>query len=658
MAQPTNFYRINAPAGSGKTYYISQTINDIIEKSPLANVLCITYTNRAAEVMKERIISPNVSISTIHAFLNSFLKPFFENEKVINYYIEIYKFQIEEELTKTENVERYKERLNIDTDLTVDNITSNIKKLYYNERQYSFLLDGGLSHDDLLDFSFKLIEKFSKIGFKLREMYQYVFIDEVQDTSAEILKFFCNSAKESQTQVYFLGDKMQEIYNKYDGSFENEFETFDNSISKQFNKNYRSSKEIVDLLNKLYKSKNYISQGSNKGIVGYKPKILLTSNIEQFLDDHREEYGEFYKLRTVNIKRFENINNTGKSAGKIYKDYQEIYPNYSRTSVMDVLGNNSFQDNPDELMCFLNLLFKIKHDYSNKNYGEVIRTIKSVRKTISNSKAITVFEEGLLAINFHKDKLKLKRKIDYLVEILESEKLLGIVIEELFNHKIINKGFYDYIFLYQRNGEFLYTDLFCNSVELFKLIDDYNRNPRVSTQHGVKGEGHPQILFVSEDSPNPGIKIYNFFNLFTQFLTEGSDFNLDNFQSFYYNFNHDILELEKLLDKKISAIKADDRDSYFDIFQNIYEKYLDNDYFKFICLENNTLTFQSNTTVKNMKNIFSSNLVRSTLTAYKLFYVGCSRAEDELVVLIDKNKINDVSRFTTIFESIGFQIVN
>ncbi|HFI0355464.1 TPA: ATP-dependent helicase, partial [Streptococcus suis] len=84
----------------------------------------------------------------------------------------------------------------------------------------------------------------------------------------------------------------------------------------------------------------------------------------------------------------------------------------------------------------------------------------------------------------------------------------------------------------------------------------------------------------------------------------------------------------------------------------------DNDYFKFICLENNTLTFQSNTTVKNMKNIFSSNLVRSTLTAYKLFYVGCSRAEDELVVLIDKNKINDVSRFTTIFESIGFQIVN
>ncbi|HEM4060987.1 TPA: AAA family ATPase, partial [Streptococcus suis] len=113
MAQPTNFYRINAPAGSGKTYYISQTINDIIEKSPLANVLCITYTNRAAEVMKERIISPNVSISTIHAFLNSFLKPFFENEKVINYYIEIYKFQIEEELTKTENVERYKERLNI-----------------------------------------------------------------------------------------------------------------------------------------------------------------------------------------------------------------------------------------------------------------------------------------------------------------------------------------------------------------------------------------------------------------------------------------------------------------------------------------------------------------------------------------------------------------
>ena len=84
--QQNNFYKINAPAGSGKTYFISRTINDILNNEPFVKILCITYTNRASEVMKDRIISPNVEISTIHSFLNDFLKPFFSNDKIINFY--------------------------------------------------------------------------------------------------------------------------------------------------------------------------------------------------------------------------------------------------------------------------------------------------------------------------------------------------------------------------------------------------------------------------------------------------------------------------------------------------------------------------------------------------------------------------------------------
>ncbi|MGT2802752.1 UvrD-helicase domain-containing protein [Streptococcus henryi] len=656
MAEQTNFYRINAPAGSGKTHYISRTINKIIEESPFASILCITYTNRAAEVMKERIISPNISISTIHAFLNNFLEPFFKNKKVVTFYIEFFKQKIEEDLEKTKIVERYKERFNIATDISLETVSNNLDSLYYNERQYSFPLDGGLSHDDLLDFSFKLVEKFPKIGFKLREMYQYIFIDEVQDTSAEILKFFYNSTKNSKTKVYFLGDKMQEIYNKYDGSFEVEFNSFDNSISAQFNRNYRSSKEIVDLLNGLYLSSSRINQDSHKGVVGNFPKIILTNDIEKFLVDNSKKYEDFYKLRTVNIKRFENINNTEKSAGKIYKNYQKLYPNNSRISVMDVLGNNNFEENPDELMSFLSLLFKIKHDYSNKNYGDVIRVVKGVRKKIHYGKTISVFEEGLLKINYHTDKVKLKDKMDYLVEVLESEERLGVVIQKLVENKIINNVFYNFIFLYERNGEFLYTDLFCDSVELFKLIDDYNRNPMVSTQHGVKGEGHKKILFVAEDSSNPGIKIYDFFNLFTNFSTQGLNFNLDNFQTFYYDLNRNILSLEQKIGKKIEKITSNDKEEFFRDFQYIYNKYFNNDYYKYICLKNNTLNFQTNTTVKNIKIIFNKNLVKSILTAYKLFYVGCSRSEEELVVLVDENQIDNLNQFKIVFQNIGFQV--
>ena len=230
------------------------------------------------------------------------------------------------------------------------------------------------------------------------------------------------------------------------------------------------------------------------------------------------------------------------------------------------------------------------------------------------------------------------------------------VLQELVNERIISSDFYKFISSYERDGSFLYTDLFSLSIELFKLIDEYNRNPMVSTQHGVKGEGHKKILFVAEDSSNPGIKIYKFLNLFTSFYTQNVVFDFDSFQQFYYDFNRDILSIEEKLGKKISEIKAKDREQYFDDFQDIYNKYLDNEYFKFICLNQNTLQLQEKTRLSDMKFIFNNNTVRSTLTAYKLFYVGCSRAEEELVVLINANQIDNMEEFKNYFKQIGFQI--
>lgn len=653
--QQNNFYKINAPAGSGKTYFISKTINDILNNEPFVKILCITYTNRASQVMQERIVSPNVEISTIHSFLNKFLKPLFRNEKVIDYYLEIYKEEIETTLKEETKLNRYKERFQVEGEVSEETIKSNLYEIYYNERQYSSVLNGGLSHDDLLNFSFKLIDRFPKIGFKLREMYDYIFIDEVQDTNADILRFFYNSAKDSSTNVYFLGDKMQEIYNKYDGSFETEFREFDGNLSKNFTTNYRSSEEIVDLLNNLYQSTSRVKQVAYKGKKGQFPQLVFTDNIEKYLFDNREAYEEFYKLRTINKKRFQNINNSGKSAEEIYKIYQKIYPNNGRVSVMDVLTNSNYNENPDVLMSFLSLLFQVLSEYHNKNYGEMIRLLKNSKNNLSFGKSIPVFDSNILKIDFHQDKVKLKEKMDFFVKLLESKKLLGIVIQELVANKVISDDFYKFIFLYEKNGDFLYTDLFCSSIKLFKLIDEYNRTPMVSTQHGVKGEGHKKILFVAENSSNPGIKIYEFLNLFTHFYTQNK-FNFDSFQQFYYDFNRDILLLEDKLEKKISKIQAEDRKQYIDDFQNIYNKYLDNDYFKFICLKQNTLQLREKTCLADIKIIFNNNTVRSILTAYKLFYVGCSRAEEELVVLINASQIDHMTEFKNCFKQIGFQI--
>ena len=73
-------------------------------------------------------------------------------------------------------------------------------------------------------------------------------------------------------------------------------------------------------------------------------------------------------------------------------------------------------------------------------------------------------------------------------------------------------------------------------------------------------------------------------------------------------------------------------------------------------MKQNTLQLREKTCLADIKIIFNNNTVRSILTAYKLFYVGCSRAEEELVVLINASQIDNMTEFKNCFKQIGFQI--
>ena len=67
-----NMFLVNAPAGSGKTTYIENTIINLLAQYPNRRILSITYTNRAKEELNSRINSKNVTIDTIHSFLSDF----------------------------------------------------------------------------------------------------------------------------------------------------------------------------------------------------------------------------------------------------------------------------------------------------------------------------------------------------------------------------------------------------------------------------------------------------------------------------------------------------------------------------------------------------------------------------------------------------------
>ena len=83
-----NLFLVNAPAGSGKTTWIRKNVRKYLLQNPNDNVLCITYTNRAAEELGKDVDSNRVYFGTIHSFINDFIGSFFSHESILELYWE------------------------------------------------------------------------------------------------------------------------------------------------------------------------------------------------------------------------------------------------------------------------------------------------------------------------------------------------------------------------------------------------------------------------------------------------------------------------------------------------------------------------------------------------------------------------------------------
>ena len=194
-----NKFLINAPAGSGKTTSIRNYLKDIYLRYPESKVLCITYTNRAAEELKKDLDSSNIYVSTIHSYIHELIKPFFTQKEALDLYWTLYGEKISNRIKNAENDEKiagsnqyYIEKFG---SLSVDTIRKKLIELSYGETHFTSLYSGRLSHDDLLMFAYLLTEKYPVILRKIKDKYNYIFIDEYQDTSSYVLKMFYNAVQ-------------------------------------------------------------------------------------------------------------------------------------------------------------------------------------------------------------------------------------------------------------------------------------------------------------------------------------------------------------------------------------------------------------------------------------------------------------------------------
>lgn len=641
-----NIFLVNAPAGSGKTTEIRKMVDAHLREYPDDNVLCITYTNRAADELSKDIESDKVFVGTIHSFINFFISSFFSHREVIDLYWEIYKDKIVKRIENVEgkdNVresnERYIEKYG---SLDIDTVYNNIREITYNEAPYSSLYRGALSHDDLISFAKAVVDRFPVIKRKIADKYQLIFIDEYQDTSADVLHIFYEAMKDGSGKMYLLGDKMQQIYKTYDGSFENEFLTLNRS--KNLNTNYRTTPYIVSILNRIYNDETYVQipypHNKDKDM-SYLPEIIITSTLDEEIIKKKAEYPEAMVLYLLNKSRFYGI-----GAGNLYDAVRKMekYEHGKKYSAVDVLTNLE-SNNPDKLFALLFLFEQISTDYRKGLYGQVLRAIKEHKNQLNSSK---------YSVKQHSDKRNVKLLLDNVLGIFEQGNNRII---DFLNHAkemdMINEEYTEEIL-----GDEDYATVLEISLQECHNLVNYLYDPHISTQHGVKGESHDTVLFIAANSSHdPVVYISKFFDLWSEY-----EVKLPEFEQFYYAYKNMLDNIETSISMKISDMKKEDYAKYKDyIFKSVSafsETYEENIYYK-VLIKEDIQKFLCKEGVTNAKACLKENLVYGALSAYKLFYVGCSRARKNLSIIIDKKDIQGFEeRIVNKFEQCGFEVKN
>lgn len=322
------FIRLTAGAGSGKTRALATRyvyLTDVLGIDP-DNILCITFTRKAADEMKKRIASSSSvqaessRISTYHGFCHSVIKEDghrmhlkkefgvlgeSEQEKLLR---QIYKKQgytiKDGEMKKINNAFGfYKSRrgyvgffdgmhartFNDSVKLFAENLLPVLRHsiLGLTEEEISKfcdILSHYLAHQvkdssfdfmDLMYFTLHLFAHDSHVLGKWQDRLQYIMVDEYQDSSRteeELIEYISRRHK----NLFVVGDPDQAIYSFKGGDidvFLDFGKTFDMSHDLLLTENYRSTSNIVNLSNELVrKNQNRIDKASiPKRNVGHKP---------------------------------------------------------------------------------------------------------------------------------------------------------------------------------------------------------------------------------------------------------------------------------------------------------------------------------------------------------------------------------------------------
>ncbi|MFY9073697.1 UvrD-helicase domain-containing protein [Malaciobacter mytili] len=373
-----------------------------------------------------------------------------------------------------------------------------------------------ISHDTLLDYAFKIIERHNTLQQILVNKYPYILVDEYQDTHeniVKILKILDDYARKNKNKFFvaYFGDTAQNIYDDGVGEY---IETLHPNL-KQINKihNRRSTYQVIEVINKIRNDgieQRSIYEDSSCGSVEF--YTGSSDNIENFITQYKQEW---------------NINQTNKLhclvlTNKLvahYNGFENFYTFLSETNyykknwknVTTELLNNDIS----KLGTIPNLLYRVlkfKNDLENpkttlttiisqdiykklnlEDVDKLLQLFKSIQGTNLQRYFISMFK--IYSKTENENYKKIIKKLLNIEQEISCNGLNSYLISELYRD--IEEG--EEI----QAKENIRQLLIINFLEYKKWFDFINKKEKEEviyhTYHGTKGEEYENVIIIMEN---------------------------------------------------------------------------------------------------------------------------------------------------------------
>jgi len=545
-----------AGAGSGKTRVITYKIAYLLSLGvSINNILAVTFTNKAANEMKERlekllgISVKNLWIGTFHSICLKILRMFGNSLGIRNNFVifdEEDSLSLVKEVMKELNIDIKKinpkavfnaisdSKINLVTcqeysNFRDSNYFSKIVSSVYSLYEEKITQNNALDFDDLIVKTVDLFKENKDVLSSFQEMFKYIFVDEYQDINyAQYM--FIKLLSNCSNKITIVGDDDQSIYSFRGANPSIMFkfgEEFPEAKIIKLEQNYRSTENILSVANSVVnnnKNRNKKILWTNKEI-GIPVQLIQAANerdeaqkIVRIIEDKVKHEGrklsDFLVLYRLNAqsRNFEEALIASSVPYQIFGGFKF----YHRKEIKDFLAYLRIIDNPDDRISILRVI-----NYPKRNIGAVfINKIES----IASEKNISFLDAAKILTEMEDFKPRGKKGLSEFLEIIDKTKeefgkvsllqLAQNLLKRMQLRDILTQEFPDYVAQekienieelltaidrFEHESEDKSLQAFLSQISLLSDVDSFsesNEKVTLMTLHSAKGLEFPVVFLV------------------------------------------------------------------------------------------------------------------------------------------------------------------